>query len=133
LARRKEAEMIEPELIPLVAQRFKALGEPARLALLAALQQGERSVSQLVEATGRGQPNVSQHLKELVHARLVAARREGSHVYYRIADHYVTRICDAVCRSVRGAALPARGARAARPRARRTRTVAPVATEASRG
>ena len=78
--------MIDPELIPLVAKRFKALGEPARLALLAALQQGERSVSELVEPTGRGQPNVSQHLKEMVHAGLVEARREGSAMYYRIAD-----------------------------------------------
>ena len=70
--------MIDPELIPLVAQRFKALGEPARLTLLAALQQGERSVSELVELTGRGQPNVSQHLKEMVHAgpRRGAARRQ---------------------------------------------------------
>jgi DNA-binding transcriptional ArsR family regulator len=92
--------MIEPELIPLVAKRFKALGEPARLALLAALQHGERNVSELVEATRRGQPNVSQHLKELVHAGLIAARRDGNHVYYRIADRYVMRICDAVCKSL---------------------------------
>jgi len=109
--------MIEPELIPMVAQRFKALGEPARLALLACLQRGERSVSQLVELTGRGQPNVSQHLKELVRAGLVAPRREGAHVYYRIADPYVTRICDAVCRSVRGSGRPGRPARARGPRA----------------
>ena len=85
--------MIEPELIPLVAKRFKALGEPARLALLAELQHGERSVSELVAATGRGQPNVSQHLKELVHAGLIAARRDGNHIYYRI------------CRSLRDADL----------------------------
>jgi ArsR family transcriptional regulator len=103
--------MIEPELIPMVAQRFKALGEPARLALLAAMQQGERSVSELVGLTGRGQPNVSQHLKELVRAGLVAPRRDGARVYYRIADPYVTRICDAVCRSVRGGGAPGRPAR----------------------
>ncbi len=120
--------MIEPELIPMVAQRFKALGEPARLELLASLQRGERSVSQLVELTGRGQPNVSQHLKELVRAGLVAPRREGSHVYYRIADPYVTRICDAVCRSVRGGMVPARPARA-----QRRRGFAALAREASRG
>jgi len=93
--------MIEPELIPLVAQRFKALGEPARLTLLAALQQGERSVSELVAATGRSQPNVSQHLKEMARAGLVEGRREGTHVIYRVADPYVNRICEAVCRSVR--------------------------------
>ena len=101
--------MIEPELIPLVALRFKALGEPGRLALLAALQKGERSVSELVESTGRGQPNVSQQLANLVHAGLVASRREGNHIYYRISDPYVLRICDAVCKSVSAAtSSPAR-------------------------
>ena len=95
--------MIDPELIPLVALRFKALGEPARLSLLVALQQGERSVSELVAATGRTQPNVSQHLKEMARAGLVEPRRDGARVYYRISDPYLNRICDAVCRSVRDA------------------------------
>ncbi len=122
--------MIEPELIPLVAKRFKALGEPARLELLAALQSGERSVSELVETTGRGQPNVSQHLKELVHAGLVAPRREGNHVFYRIVDRYLLRICDAVCRSVSAREAAASAARGRKPRGR-----APVAApqEAGRG
>jgi ArsR family transcriptional regulator len=127
--------MIEAELIPLVAQRFKALGEPARLALLAALQQGEKSVSELVARTGRTQPNVSQHLKEMTHAGLVEARRDGARVFYRIADPYLNRICDAVCRSVRGAheaqtAAIARPARAAAPRRERRR--APVAAAGTR-
>jgi DNA-binding transcriptional ArsR family regulator len=97
----EEEPMIEPELIPQVARRFKALGEPARLELLAVLQLGEHSVSELVERTGRGQPNVSQHLKEMVHAGLVAPRRQGNRIYYRITDPYVDRICDAVCKSIR--------------------------------
>lgn len=134
--------MIEPELIPLVAQRFKALGEPARLALLAALQQGEKSVSELVELTGRTQPNVSQHLKEMTHAGLVDARRDGARVFYRIADPYLSQICSAVCQSVRGAheaqsaaiARPAPRASSSRGRATRARAVrAASATEGSRG
>lgn len=132
--------MIEPELIPQIAQRFKALGEPARLAILAQLQLGERSVSELVELTGRGQPNVSQHLKELVHAGLVAPRREGTRVYYRIADPYVSLICDAVCRSVREDAPAARGRRprlalAGTRRAKTAKAAKEVkaATEVSRG
>jgi DNA-binding transcriptional ArsR family regulator len=115
--------MIDPELIPLVAQRFKALGEPARLALLAALQEGEMSVSELVESTGRGQPNVSQHLAQLVHANLLAARREGNRMYYRIADPTVLRICDVVCKSLTAPS-------AAAPRSREARVVArPRATQ----
>jgi len=136
--------MIEPELIPLVAQRFKALGEPARLTLLAALQEGEKSVSELVAATGRTQPNVSQHLKEMARASLVEARREGTRVIYRVADPYVNRICEAVCRSVRDAQSAPITRRAGRPRrgagprphrrtARRERPAAGRESEADRG
>lgn len=92
--------MLDPSLIPLVAERFKALGEPGRLAILASLQAGEKSVSELVEATGRGQPNISQHLASLARAGFVAARRQGNRVFYRNADPCVAEICDAVCRSL---------------------------------
>jgi DNA-binding transcriptional ArsR family regulator len=94
--------VIEVELIPMVAARFKALGDEGRLALLSALQRGERSVGELAEATGRSQPNVSQHLASLTHAGLVEPRRDGTRVFYRIADPTVLRICDAVCDSLAG-------------------------------
>jgi DNA-binding transcriptional ArsR family regulator len=47
---------MDSELIPLVAERFKVLGDARRLALLSALQGGERMVSELAEATSRPQP-----------------------------------------------------------------------------
>ena len=46
-----ECAVLETELIPLVAERFKALADPRRLALLSALQKGERSVSELARVT----------------------------------------------------------------------------------
>ena len=95
-----EAQVIDVELIPLVAQRFKALADAGRLSLLAALQRGERSVGELAQATGRSQPNVSQQLASLAHAGLVEARRDGTRTYYRIADATILRICDAVCESI---------------------------------
>jgi ArsR family transcriptional regulator len=95
-----EMVLMESDLIPLVAARFKALADPRRLALLSALQGGERTVNELAETTKRPQPNVSQHLASLARAGLVEARREGTRVYYRIADPYVLRICDAVCDSL---------------------------------
>jgi ArsR family transcriptional regulator len=91
---------MDRELIPLVAERFKVLGDPRRLALLSALQGGERMVTDLAEITGRPQPNVSQHLASLARAGLVDSRREGNRVFYRIADPFVLRICDAVCDSL---------------------------------
>jgi DNA-binding transcriptional ArsR family regulator len=92
--------MIDLELVPLVAARFKALSEPGRLRLLVALQPGESSVGELAEAVGRSQPNVSQHLASLSRSGIVAARREGNRAFYRIADPTVLRICDAVCDSL---------------------------------
>jgi ArsR family transcriptional regulator len=92
--------VIDPDLIPQVAARFKALGDEGRLRLLSALQRGEKSVGELAEATRRSQPNVSQHLASLTHSGLVEARRDGTRVFYRIADPTVLRICDAVCESL---------------------------------
>ncbi len=92
--------MIDPKLIPAVAARFKALGEPGRLCLLAELHEGERSVGELVRATRRSQPNVSQQLSSLARAGLVTCRREGHRVFYSISDPYLRRICDAVCKSL---------------------------------
>jgi ArsR family transcriptional regulator len=92
--------MLDSDLIPLVAARFRVLGEAGRLAILAALQEGEKSVTELAEATGRSQPNVSQHLASLTRAGLVASRREGNRVFYRTADPHVARICRVVCDSL---------------------------------
>jgi DNA-binding transcriptional ArsR family regulator len=92
--------MIDPELIPAVASRFKVLGDPGRLAILSALQPGEKNVGDLVEAVGRSQPNVSQHLAALTRARFVAVRREGNRAFYRLADPFLAKICDAVCDSL---------------------------------
>jgi DNA-binding transcriptional ArsR family regulator len=83
--------------IELVADRFKALAEPSRLRLLQALRGGERTVSQLMAATGFGQANVSKHLQVLYAAAFVARRREGVSVFYRLADPDVLALCDLVC------------------------------------
>lgn len=86
-----------PELLELLAERFKALGEPARLMLLNALREGERTVSELMETTGLGQANVSKHLQILHGLGFVARRKEGLYVYYRLADETVFQLCDIVC------------------------------------
>lgn len=112
---------MESDLIPLVAARFKALADPRRLALLSALQGGERTVTELAKKTERPQPNVSQHLASLARAGLVEARRDGTRVYYRIADPYVLRICDAVCDSLTAQARAGTEKQAVVARARKSR------------
>ncbi len=108
--------MIDADLIPRVAARFRALADEGRLALLSALQRGERSVGELAELTGRPQPNVSQHLASLTHAGLVEARRDGTRAFYRIADPTILRICEAVCDRLAAHERARRPARAPRRR-----------------
>lgn len=105
---------LSPALIPLVADRFKALGEPARLQILSELRVGERTVGELVEETGLGQANVSKHLQVLHQGGFVTRRKEGLFVRYRLADRDVFRLCDLMCgrlereAATRGAALRGR-------------------------
>lgn len=88
---------LTPELMELVAERFKALGEPARLQILQALRTGEQTVTELVEATGLGQANVSKHLQLLHSLGFVARRKEGLYVHYRLAGADIFRMCDIMC------------------------------------
>ena len=68
----------------LAALRFRALGDETRLRLLEHLTVGERTVADLMEATGLGQSLVSHHLRSLRGAGLVTTRREGRWVHYGI-------------------------------------------------
>jgi len=70
----------------------RALSDPKRLCVVERLADGERSVSDLSRDIGCQVPNMSQHLAVLRSAGLVASRREGSTVFYRLVDD---RILDA--------------------------------------
>jgi len=89
--------VMPPELLVFIADRFKALGEPARLRLLNALRLGEKTVTELVDETDLGQANVSKHLHVLYSAGLVVRRREGAFVHYAIADDRIYELCDIMC------------------------------------
>jgi DNA-binding transcriptional ArsR family regulator len=67
------------------ARFFRVLGDPTRLAILELLEDGERSVGQLVAAVGQSQPRVSTHLACLRHCGFVTADRRGKEVFYRMA------------------------------------------------
>lgn len=92
--------MLPAPLLDVLADRFKALGEPARLRLLDTLRAGEKSVSELMEATGLHQANVSRHLRVLHDLGFVQRRRERAFVYYRLAGEDVFRLCDIMCERV---------------------------------
>lgn len=88
---------LTPDLLTLVAGRFKVLAEPARLHILNVLRDGEASVSEIVERSGLGQANVSKHLQMLHALGFVARRREGLHTFYELADRQVFHLCDIMC------------------------------------
>jgi ArsR family transcriptional regulator len=91
------AQPLSPEMIELVAERFAALAEPARLRIMQALRGGEQTVGDLVAATGLGTGNVSKHLQLLHAAGFVTRRKEGLYVYYGLAGKDVFRLCDIMC------------------------------------
>ena len=64
----------------------RALADPKRLCVLESLSSGELSVSELAGRVACQVPNMSQHLAVLRAAGLVATRREGSTVFYRLSD-----------------------------------------------
>ena len=87
------------KMLDLVARRFRTLGEPYRLRILQVLEEGERSVGELVAALDGNQPNVSKHLQILFDAGLLGRRREGTTIFYAISDPMVFKLCALVCTS----------------------------------
>jgi len=83
--------------LAMIAERFRALSEPVRLRLLNTLMAGERNVTQLVEAAGTGQANVSKHLSILKQAGMIATRREGLSTICAIADPSIYQLCEIMC------------------------------------
>jgi DNA-binding transcriptional ArsR family regulator len=83
-----------------VARYFALLSDPMRLRIMYALCNEERSVSDIVEHTGGTQTNISRHLN-LMHERgALARRKEGSQVFYRVADKALIAMCRDVCSRV---------------------------------
>ena len=88
---------LNDQALEIVARRFAVLAEPMRLRLIQALFDGEKNVTELVEATGGTQANVSRHLQTLIAAHVLDRRKEGLQVYYRICDPNIPKLCQLVC------------------------------------
>jgi len=80
-----------------IAEKFKALSEPSRLAVLRRLMEGEAAVGEIADEIGQSQPNVSRHLAGLKRAGFVSGRREGQSIYYSISDPVVIKLCELLC------------------------------------
>lgn len=98
--RRAVSHPLPDDLVELIAERFRVLGEPTRIKLLDRLREGEATVLELTEHIGTTQQNVSKHLGVLQRSGIVARRRHGTFAHYRIVDEGVFSLCEAVCSSL---------------------------------
>lgn len=80
------------EQVDLAVEVFRMLADATRLRLLWALLDGEAPVLWLAEHVGKPQAAVSQHLAKLRMARLVTTRRQGSQVFYQLANDHVRHL-----------------------------------------
>jgi ArsR family transcriptional regulator len=96
-----DVEDADPERVfELAAELFGLLAAPMRLRILSALCDGERSVSQMLERIDTTQPNLSQHLNVLYRTGLLARRKEGTQVLYRVQSEKAVALCRAVCTQI---------------------------------
>jgi DNA-binding transcriptional ArsR family regulator len=74
---------------------LRALAAPVRIAIVLQLRESSRCVHELVDALGVPQPLVSQHLRILKSAGVVAGERTGREVHYRLVDNHLAEIVQA--------------------------------------
>lgn len=82
------------------AEWFGVLSTPQRLRIISTLCQGEKNVGELIEVMRVSQPNMSQHLNIMYRAGLVGKRRQGTQIFYHVADESAVMVCRAVCTQV---------------------------------
>ena len=88
------------DLAELIARRFQALSDPLRVRILDVLRDGELSVGEIAGRLDAGQQNVSKHLNLLTDAGILHRRKDGTRVFYGIADEGVFDLCERVCGSL---------------------------------
>lgn len=91
------APQIHHNLQNQASKLLRAMASPIRIQVLVALGSSEKNVSTLLEEIKCTQPNLSQHLSGMHRAGLLAKRRDGVNIYYRIADSQVGAMCRSVC------------------------------------
>ena len=83
---------LDAEQLSRIADVIKMLGHAERLKILEILEGGEATVSYIQETLGLPQAIVSQHLARMRGHDVVASRRDGNHVYYRIVEEKVRHV-----------------------------------------
>jgi DNA-binding transcriptional ArsR family regulator len=84
----------------LAAELFAVLATPMRLRVLSALCEREKSVNELLAEINTTQPNLSQHLGVLYRTGVLAKRKEGTQVIYRVQSEKAVALCRSVCTQI---------------------------------
>ena len=95
-----ETQTSEDRVFESAAELFAVLATPVRLKIISAVCQQEKNVSELLALIDTTQPNMSQHLATLYRSGVLAKRREGTQIYYRLQSERVAMLCRAVCTQV---------------------------------
>jgi DNA-binding transcriptional ArsR family regulator len=80
-------------LFEMQAEICKTLTNPKRIEILNILKNEEKTVTELVSALGASKANVSQHLAVMRHKGILATRREGVNIFYRVSNPKVIEAC----------------------------------------
>lgn len=95
-----EGSVEKARVFEMAAELFGVLATPMRLRILSALCDREKSVSQLLQEIETTQPNLSQHLNLLYRAGVLAKRKEGTQVIYRVQSEKAVMLCRTVCTQI---------------------------------
>jgi DNA-binding transcriptional ArsR family regulator len=94
------AKSEQGRVFELAAELFAVLATPMRLRVLSALCEREKSVNELLAEIDTTQPNLSQHLAVLYRTGVLAKRKEGTQVIYRVQSEKAVALCRGVCTQI---------------------------------
>ena len=93
---RKRNDAVEHELYRCHAEMCKVFSHPTRLEILSTLREEELAVSELARRLQLAIGNLSQHLNMMKQRRVLASRKDGNNVYYRLANPKMLRAFDLI-------------------------------------
>ena len=96
IVERVKADLLDDEIIRVITDFFKVLGDPTRIKIIQILFKNELCVCDLSAIMGMNQPAISQQLKILKQANMVKYRRDGKNVFYALSDEHVHKIFEQV-------------------------------------
>lgn len=89
LALQQEEQLLDDQMAARLAELFKALADPTRVRMIGLLAHAELCVGDLCTLLGMSQPAISHQLRLLRTMHIVAARKQGKHVFYRLDDEHI--------------------------------------------